>query len=108
MLQFKVSPQRVRLGQRITFELEFASTAAAAQRLVVDFAVHYVKKSGASAAKVFKWKELTVGARETMVLRRSQVIRDFTTRRHYPGRHAVDLLINGDKRASGWFDLRPA
>ncbi len=106
VLQFKVSPARVRLGERLAFTLEFVSTAPAAQRLVVDFAVHYVKKSGSSAAKVFKWKEITVGARETVVLGRSQVIRDFTTRRHYPGRHAVDLLINGDRLASAGFDLR--
>lgn len=105
VLRFNVNPARVRLGDRVTFALEFVSTAAAAQRLVVDFAVHYVRKSGASAAKVFKWKEITVGARETVVLGRSQVIKDFTTRKHYPGRHAVDLLINGDRLASAGFNL---
>lgn len=105
VLRFTVSPARVRLGERVTFALEFVSTAAAAQRLVVDFAVHYVKKSGASAARVFKWKELTVGPRETVVLGRSQVIKDFTTRKHYPGRHAVELLINGDRQASAGFNL---
>jgi 3-methyladenine DNA glycosylase AlkC len=106
VLQFQVSPARVRLGERVGFALEFVSTAAAGQQLVVDYAVHYVKKSGASAPKVFKWKELKVGARETVVLARSQLIKDFTTRRHYPGRHAVDLLINGEKLASASFDLR--
>jgi 3-methyladenine DNA glycosylase AlkC len=106
VMQFKVSPARVRLGERVSFVLEFASTASTAQRLVVDFAVHYVKKSGASTAKVFKWKEISVGARETAVLRRSQVIRDFTTRKHHAGRHVVDLLVNGDKQASASFDLR--
>lgn len=69
---------------------------------------HYVKKSGASAAKVFKWKELTLGPGEAIELRRTQVIKDFTTRRHYPGRHVVDLLVNGDKLASASFDLRSA
>lgn len=106
VLQFKVSPARVRLGERIGFALEFVSTAATGQRLVVDFAIHYVKKSGGSAAKVFKWKELTVGARGTVALSRSQVIKDFTTRRHYPGRHVVDLVVNGDKHASASFELR--
>jgi 3-methyladenine DNA glycosylase AlkC len=107
VLLFKVGPARVRLGERVTFRLEFVSTATAAQRLVVDFAIHYVKKSGASAPKVFKWKELTVGARQTVALGRSQVIKDFTTRTHYPGRHAVDLLINGEKHGSASFELRP-
>src|SRR5690606_5987163 len=72
--RFTISPVHVRLGGRIAFALEIASTAAAAQRLVVDYAVHYVKKSGASAIKVFKWKEITVGPRQTAVLGRSQRI----------------------------------
>lgn len=106
VLRFKISPVRLRLGERITFTLEFASTASAAQRLVVDYAVHYMKKSGASAAKVFKWKEITVGPRESIILSRGQSIRDFTTRKHYPGRHVVDVLINGEKLASAHFDLK--
>jgi 3-methyladenine DNA glycosylase AlkC len=104
--RFTVAPVRVRLGGRVTFALEFASTGSAAQRLVVDYTVHYRKKSGASVAKVFKWKEITVGAGETVVLGRSQTIRNFTTRKHYPGRHVVDVMINGDKIASACFDLR--
>src|SRR5690606_8153795 len=44
---FAVTPERLRLGERVTFTLEFASTVATTQRLVVDYAVHYVKKSGA-------------------------------------------------------------
>lgn len=103
--RFSVSPRRVRLGERVSFELELASTSARAQRLVVDYAVHYVKKSGASAAKVFKWKEVSLGPRETLVLSRGQRIQDFTTRKHYPGRHGVDVLINGKKCADAYFVL---
>lgn len=103
--RFTVSPARVELGGRIGLALEFDSTAASAQRLVVDYAIHYVKKSGSSAAKVFKWKEMTVAGGESVKLARSQVIKDFTTRKHYPGRHAVEVSINGEKIASGYFDL---
>lgn len=106
VLRFTVSPVRVRLGGRVAFALELVSTASTAQRLVVDYAVHYVKKSGVSAARVFKWKELTLGPREPIELGRNQRIKDFTTRKHYPGRHVVDVVINGDKLASAWFDLR--
>lgn len=103
---FTISPQRLSLGARVNFKLEFDSTAASAQRLVVDYAVHYVKKSGGSSPKVFKWKELTVGARAAVVLTRSQRIQDFTTRKHYPGRHVVDVMFNGEKLASAHFDLK--
>lgn len=102
----KVSPATLALGDRLDISFSLTSSARASQRLVVDYAIHYVKKSGASSAKVFKLKELTLAAGETITLKRSQVIRDFTTRVHHAGHHAVDVMVNGEKLASGGFDLR--
>jgi hypothetical protein len=87
----------------LSFTLQ--STSRQSQRLVVDYAVHYVKKSGSSSAKVFKLKELTLAAGQSVQLSRSQVVRDFTTRVHHAGRHAVDIMVNGERLASGHFDL---
>jgi 3-methyladenine DNA glycosylase AlkC len=102
---FTVTPRAIPLGGRLTLSLQLSSTSARTQRLVVDYAVHYVKKSGATSAKVFKWKDLTLAAGESITLSRSQVVRDFTTRVHHPGRHAVDILINGERLAAAFFDL---
>ena len=103
--EFTVSPAQLQLGERLSFTFTLASTSEKSQRLVVDYTVHYVKKSGASSAKVFKLKELTLAAGESVALSRSQVIRDFTTRVHHAGRHAVDVMVNGETVASGFFML---
>ncbi|WP_052361940.1 DNA alkylation repair protein [Geminisphaera colitermitum] len=105
---FQLHPGVIRLGQRVTlsFRLESASASTKPQRLVVDYAIHYVKKSGAAAPKVFKLKELTLGPGETVEITRSQSIRDFTTRVHHPGRHDVDILINGQHLARSSFELK--
>lgn len=102
---FSVSPKKLRLGERLDLSFRLESKARSSQRLVVDYAIHYVKKSGASSAKVFKLKELTLGAGETVLLTRSQVIRDFTTRVHHAGHHAVDIVVNGERMAEGGFHL---
>lgn len=102
---FSASPVRLQLGERLTLETRLHSTAAKPCRLVVDYAVHYVKKSGATSAKVFKWKELTLAPGDAVDLARSQVVKNFTTRTHHAGRHAVDLLVNGTVVASTAFDL---
>lgn len=102
---FTVSPAQLQLGERMSFTFTLASTSKKSQRLVVDYTVHYVKKSGASSAKVFKLKELTLAAGESVSLSRSQLIRDFTTRVHHAGRHAVDVMVNGETVASGFFIL---
>lgn len=102
---FTITPDNIQLGQKITLSLQLQSTSTASQRLVVDYALHYVKKSGATSAKVFKWKELTLAPGETITLTREQTIKDFTTRLHHPGHHAVDILINGSPLAQSSFQL---
>jgi hypothetical protein len=103
---FMVSPKDLVLGERLDISFSLESTARTSQRLVVDYAIHYVKKSGLSSAKVFKLKELTLAPGETVRLSRSQVVKDFTTRLHHTGHHAVDVMVNGEKLASSGFDLR--
>ncbi len=89
----------------VLLSLQIQSTAPGPQRLVVDYAVHYVKKSGAASAKVFKWKEITLAPGALVTLSRRQTIRNFTTRVHYAGRHEVEILINGASLARTGFEL---
>ncbi|MGD9912716.1 MAG: DNA alkylation repair protein [Rhizobiaceae bacterium] len=102
---FSVVPPSLRLGDRLSLAVGIRSTGATTQRLVVDYAIHYVKKSGATSRKVFKLKELDLAAGTSTALSISQVIRDFTTRKHNAGTHRVELMVNGSVLASGAFDL---
>jgi 3-methyladenine DNA glycosylase AlkC len=100
-----LTPQKLKLGNPLVFSFSLKSNSTKPQRLVVDYVVHYVKKSGGTSAKVFKLKEFTLGAGETISIRRSQSIKDFTTRVHHPGRHDLEIVINGETFAKGFFDL---
>ncbi|OYW30644.1 MAG: DNA alkylation repair protein [Chthoniobacter sp. 12-60-6] len=99
------SPARLALGERLALTVALTSTSNRSQRLAIDYVVHYVKASGASAEKVFKWTELDLPARAEIELIKSQVVRDFTTRKHYPGSHRVELQINGQRVAETVFVL---
>ncbi|MFO2462826.1 DNA alkylation repair protein [Pseudomonas sp. 15FMM2] len=100
-----VEPTVIRLGERINLSFTLESLAAAPQKLVVDYAIDYVKNAGHSAAKVFKLKAFTLQAGEQHPLRRTQHIRDMTTRKHYPGKHTVHVLVNGERVGSADFEL---
>jgi 3-methyladenine DNA glycosylase AlkC len=102
---FTIGPRRIRLGESITLSCRITSTSQEPQRLVVDYAIHYVKKSGDTSRKVFKLKEIRLAPKANDQITRSQTIRDFTTRTHHPGRHAVELLVNGECLARRYFDL---
>lgn len=103
--RFAVSPDRIRLGGDITLSAELMSTAPTGQRLVVDYRIDYARSGGRRSAKVFKFKTFDLAAGDNAILSIRQVIRDFSTRRHHSGVHAVDLLVNGKTVASSQFVL---
>ena len=107
ILDLKVTPAVIHLGEQITLSFTVQSTLDQSQRLVIDYAVDYVKASGGTSAKVFKLKTFDLPARGCVNLSRSQHIRELTTRKHYAGRHAVHLLVNGERLGSTAFDIVP-
>ncbi len=105
LVGFSIEPQVVRLGDQILIAAELRSDADDMQRLVVDYRVHYARASGKAAAKVFKLRTFELASRATIALSVRQTIRDFTTRRHHPGRHEVELIVNGRTMATAEFEL---
>lgn len=102
----RLSCKRIALGESLEIVVKLASSAARAQKLVLDYAVHHVKANGSTAAKVFKGWTLDLPARGSLVLRKKHAVRAITTRAYYPGRHEVDLRINGEIVARAFFELK--
>lgn len=102
---FSVAPSKIALGDRITLKAMIASMSDSPQKLVVDYAVHYVKKSGSASRKVFKLRETDLPASGAQEFSISQAVRDFTTRKHHAGFHRVELMLNGEVLAESGFDL---
>ena len=100
-----LTPHRLQVGEHFELRLTLVSGAMRSQKLAIDYALHHVKADGRRTPKVFKgWAiELTAGARRELVRRHS--MRPVTTRRYHPGRHAVEVLINGRALARIEFDL---
>jgi hypothetical protein len=84
-----------RLGKAVAIGFELHSTARAPQDLLVDYAVHFVKSNGARRVKVFKLRRVQLPAKQALRLQLRLSFVDLTTRKHYAGLHAVDLLVNG-------------
>ncbi len=100
-----ISPSTVALGGEVEIRFDLRSLASSEQRLVVDYVVHYVKKNGAASPKVFKLKTVTLPAGESLPIRIRRALRNFTTRVHYAGEHQVEVMVNGQRMASGAFTL---
>ncbi|HHZ07759.1 MAG TPA: DNA alkylation repair protein [Rhizobiales bacterium] len=102
---FSATPTRLKLGERLTIAARLVSTGGERQRLVVDYAIHYVKKNGATSRKVFKLREVDLAPGAAWKASTSQVVRDFTTRSHNAGFHRVELMVNGAVLAESGFEL---
>lgn len=101
--RFTASPRRLRLGEALQLEAELLSRSAA--RLVVDYVIHYPRPSGKTSEKVFKWTVADLQPGKVLRVKKRQVIRDFTIRKHHPGRHRIELQINGRRLAESAFTL---
>ncbi|MFJ2690802.1 DNA alkylation repair protein [Pseudomonas sp. NPDC087336] len=105
IIDVQVNPPVIELGEKITLSFAVKSTVQDSQRLVIDYAIDYVKANGSTSAKVFKLKALTLPGNATQSIARGQHIKELTTRRHYAGRHAVHVLVNGERLASTAFEI---
>jgi hypothetical protein len=74
-----------------------------AQPVVVDLRVHFVRGRGRTAIKVFKLKTVALPAAGRVSCRKTLSLADLTTRRHYPGRHRVEVVVNGRVQPIGAF-----
>jgi hypothetical protein len=100
-----ITPARARSGGSIVISFAVRNMSKKAQRVLVDFQIHYVKANGQSKAKVFKLKTIDLAQGQTMVLGKKVTLAELTTRKHYPGVHQVDALINGRAMPLGSFQL---
>jgi hypothetical protein len=98
-------PRRVRIGGRVAMKVRLKSTSTRQQQLLVDVAVHFVKARGVGAPKVFKLGRIALGPSERVDLKTTFSLAVHTTRMPQPGRHIVDVIVNGRTFRAGSFNV---
>jgi 3-methyladenine DNA glycosylase AlkC len=100
-----ITPASPRIGGDVSIGFEIANTSRKAERVLADLAVHFVKARG-TGAKTFKLRAVKIAPGEKVSLAKRIGLRQLTTRKHYPGVHRVEALINGRRIPLGRFELR--
>ncbi|HAV78386.1 MAG TPA: DNA alkylation repair protein [Anaerolineae bacterium] len=96
----------VKMGGRIIFHFEVRSKSRQAQNLMIDYVIHHIKANGELKPKVFKLTKIKLEAREKIQLSKRHSFRPITTRKYYPGRHVLEIQINGRRYGKAEFELR--
>ena len=62
---------------------------------MIDYVVYHMRANGKRTPKVFKLSKKTIGPGEVLRVERRHSFAPVTTRRYYPGGHAIEPKING-------------
>jgi len=94
-------------GGSVRFRATLRNVGTERTRLAIDYVVNHLKANGRSTAKTFKLASRTLAPGEGLEIDRAHSFRQITTRRYYPGAHAVALQVNGVLSGPVPFELLP-
>lgn len=101
----RVAAGELPIGDTLEFSFSVANLADVPATLRIDYVIGYVKANGAISSKVFRVTEKLFLEGERINFRRRQSVADMTTRKHYPGRHTLSVVVNGKAQATIDFEL---
>jgi hypothetical protein len=85
----------IKIGDKVSIEVDLENTSDEDARALIDLRLYFVKANGSISPKVFKGDELTLEARGVATVRKSVSLAQHSTRKHYPGAHRVEVMLNG-------------
>ncbi len=102
----RVEPREPTIGDRVVVSFDLGNRGTERRSFNADLRVHFVKASGGTSPKVFKVRAVELDPGGSVRLRKSISLQQQSTRTHHPGRHRVEIVVNGRAHAGGGFDLR--
>ena len=106
VLRTDINPDQATIGGSVTLAVTLKNISKQLRRVMVDAKVHYVKANGTASPKVFKLKPVELAPAEELLIKKKISLKEMTTRKHYPGEHRVELMLNGQIHPFGSFDLK--
>ena len=95
---FKIITPSVKIGGQVAFSFLISNLSSKKQTIRLEYGLYYKKANGLLAKKVFKISEKAYlpGVRTTV--ERRQSFKKITTRKFYPGKHQLSIIVNGEEK----------
>lgn len=100
-----ISPVDLNIGDKVRITVELENASERQGEALVDLIVHFVKANGSTSQKVFKGGERSLQPGETAAISKLISLAQHSTRTHYPGRHVVEVQVNGAVQPAGEFTI---
>lgn len=96
VLDFQFVSKVVGEGEKLEFSFFVKSNSVREQNLVIDYKIFFVRKNGKKIAKVFKLSNKKLRSYQKIKLHAAYSFVKKSTRKHYAGKHRIEILINGN------------
>lgn len=100
----EVAQSSIKIGDEVSFRFDLHLNTAKKQKVRVEYITHYVKANGKTSPKVFQIKEVELKPGKYEIVKKHSFI-DMSTRKHYPGTHSFEVVINGVKKGAAQIEL---
>ena len=91
----KLSKNKIKIGERLGFSFALKNAGKKPSKLRLE----YVKANGKQSRKIFKLAENNYQPNYQYSFKKEQRFEDFTTRKHFPGKHKIGIVVNGRELA---------
>lgn len=93
--ELTLNKKKFKLNDSLEFSFHIKSTSKSSQKLIVDYAIDFMKANGKKGKKVFKLKTIELEGGEELFITKKHSLKPITTMKFYKGEHHLYLQVNG-------------
>ncbi|MCB1189713.1 MAG: DNA alkylation repair protein [Leptospiraceae bacterium] len=102
--KLEIQTRKVKIGTTLEFDLELISEKD--EKLIIDYLIYFQNRFGEMKnKKVFKITQILMKKNQKFCISKKHPLRKMTTRKLFPGKHKLEIQINGAKLGNEYFDL---
>ena len=100
---FALGANSVAIGGEFSFSFDVLAKEATMVRL--EYGIDFVKSNGKRNRKIFQISEIAFRENQKKSYEKKHSFEDLSTRKHYPGKHSITLIVNGVERGTLDFEV---
>ena len=104
-VSLSLASDQIEFGSSQVLTCHITNPESTSHKILLDYVIYHHKANGKLAPKVFKWKELTLSAGESITLTKKHAFVPISTRKYYSGEHACSVQLNGTEQLPISFKL---
>jgi 3-methyladenine DNA glycosylase AlkC len=105
LANFRIETKKVKVGNNLEFSFRLLNQSNKSKKIRLEYGIYYKKANGTLSRKVFKISEKLYAQKSETKINRKQAFKIITTRKFYPGKHKLSLIINGNEMEAKEFEL---